>query len=195
MSLPDLVEQARVVQDAQVAMVLKCAQQQWYPNYLTPDLQELALPEASGTLLTTGNLRDITKEAGALSSMGVKGDVYIAGSTTLGARDADSYLEVHSLVEGRFPLAMAEASNPEASVTLSLPDPTGDSYVHLPDASGTIVTTGSLPAVMDNMVVVGSATLEGKVRMEGDVVIGDKLAPGILEVGPWVCGGMRRYCR
>ena len=28
----------------------------------------------------------------------------------------------------------------------SVPDPTGDSYIHLPDASGTIITTGSLPA-------------------------------------------------
>ena len=117
-----------------------------------------------------------------MSSVGVKGDVFVAGDTVFGEQDSDSFLEIHSLVEGRFPLSLAEASNPAASVTLNLPDPTGDSFIHLPDASGTIVTTGSLPAVMDNMVVVGSATLEGKVRMEGDVVIGDKLKPGLLEV-------------
>ena len=80
-------------------------------------------------------------------------------------------------------MSMSDASNPSASLTLTVPDPTGDSFIHLPDESGTIVTTGSLPAVVDRMVVVGGATLQGKVRMEGDVVIGDKLnAGGVLEV-------------
>ena len=64
----------------------------------------------------------------------------------------------------------------------SIPDPSGDSYLHLPDASGTVVTTGSLPSVIDSMVVVGGARLEGKVRMHGDVTIGNKLEPSILEV-------------
>lgn len=44
--------------------VLKCAQYRWYPKYLSAAHSEVALPEASGTLLTTGNLRDITIEAG-----------------------------------------------------------------------------------------------------------------------------------
>ena len=66
----------------------------------------------------SGNLRDITVEAGALSSLGVKGDVYIAGNSVFGAVDTESYLEIHSIVEGRFPLSLAEASNPAAHVTL-----------------------------------------------------------------------------
>ncbi len=109
--------------------------------------------------------------------MGVKGDVYVAGNSVFGKADTESYLEIHSLVEGRFPLSLAEATNPKAHVTIrslppppappsspvcprglvskllaahsplrSVPDPTGDSYIHLPDASGTIITTGSLPA-------------------------------------------------
>jgi hypothetical protein len=38
----------------------------WYPDHLTSAKQELALPETSGHLLTTGNLRDVTIEAGEL---------------------------------------------------------------------------------------------------------------------------------
>lgn len=63
-------------------------------------------------------------EAGALSSLGVKGDVYVAGNSVFGKADTESYLEIHSLVEGRFPLSLAEATNPKAHVTIrSLPPP------------------------------------------------------------------------
>ena len=55
------------------AMALKCAYKGWYPKYLQSALQELALPETSGTLLTTGNLQDITIQAGAMTSLGVAG--------------------------------------------------------------------------------------------------------------------------
>jgi len=44
--------------------VLKCASQGWYPTYLMPHKVEVALPEASGVILTTGNLEDISIEAG-----------------------------------------------------------------------------------------------------------------------------------
>ena len=176
------VSQENLQLKAQVAMVLKCAYKGWYPKHLIRKQQELALPETSGHMLTTGNLRDITIEAGAMSSLGVKGDVLVAGDSVFGAKDKAASLEINSNIEGRFPLSLAHASSPAASVTLSVPDPTGDSYIHLPDESGTIVTTGSLPGVVDKMVVVGGATLKGKVRMQNDVVIGDKLKPGILEV-------------
>ena len=128
--------------------------------------------------------------------MGVKGDVHVAGNTVLGASDSESWLEIHSVLQGRFPLSFAQSSQSRAggsesqggsvsqggTVTLSVADPTGDSYLHLPDASGTILTSGSLPAVMDTLVVVGAASLQGTVQMLSHVEIGTKLTQTLLEV-------------
>jgi hypothetical protein len=76
-------------------MALKCAYKGWYPKYLQAAFQEVALPETSGTLLTTGNLQDITMQAGAMSSIGVAGDVLIAGNSVFGSKDADeTFLQV-----------------------------------------------------------------------------------------------------
>ena len=75
-------------------------------------------------------------EAGALSSLGVKGDVYVAGNSVFGKADTESYLEIHSLVEGRFPLSLAEPSNPNAHVTIrSPPPPTPPTLRSLPTLS------------------------------------------------------------
>lgn len=51
-------------------------------------MQELLLPEASSMLLTTGNLADVTKEAGPITSLAVAGDLYVGGSAVLGAAGA-----------------------------------------------------------------------------------------------------------
>ena len=48
------VDETVVVRKSDVAMVLKCAQQRWFPKHLGSEEQELALPETSGYLLTTG---------------------------------------------------------------------------------------------------------------------------------------------
>ena len=48
------VDESVVVRKSDVAMVLKCAQQRWFPAHLGSEEQELALPETSGYLLTTG---------------------------------------------------------------------------------------------------------------------------------------------
>lgn len=162
--------------------MLKCASEGWFPNYLRLRSQELMLPETSGVLLTTGNLRDITKEAGALSSLGVNGEVLVAGSTQIGEPGGDAQLQVNSQLEGRFPLAFSESGGSSSVLTLHVPDPTFDNLLHFPDASGTIVTSGSLPTVMEQLVVTGAAQIRGPVVMDGDVTIGDALSPSSLSL-------------
>jgi hypothetical protein len=167
-----VVDATRVDRHPTGAMVLKCAMMRWLPAYLVVQSQEVVIPEASGVLLTTGNLRDITADAGALGSLGVSGDLLVGGTTSLGSPTAVSTLAVHAAVQGRFPLEFTEAGPSGFVATFHVADPTADSFVALPDASGTIVTTGSLPGVLDQLEVVGGAAVHGDVAMLGNVQVG-----------------------
>eukprot|EP00961_Rhodomonas_salina_P083551 1122257-Rhodomonas_salina.1 len=165
------------------AMVLKCAAQRWFPVYQTMHVNELMLPEASGVLLTTGNLEDVTKEAGTISSLKVAGQAEIRGSTVLGSANADTLLSIEATTMGRTPLSFAGGGEVDAAAYFALPDASSDRTVLFPpDSGGTIVTTGSLPQITEHISVVGDASLRGDVRMDNAVTIGDKLFPSSLLV-------------
>ena len=103
---PNAVTRAAVGQN-----ILKCASRGWFPSNLQLDVHEVLLPEASGTLLTTGNLEDVTKLAGTITSVKVSGDAHIRGSTVLGTRGEETEIQWNSLLTGRFPLAMGGGGN------------------------------------------------------------------------------------
>ena len=170
--------------DPEGAMVLKCISQGWVPVKLQPDVQEILIPEATGTLLTTGNLEDVTKLSGSMSSVKVSGDVHIQGSTVLGARGEDTESTWNSLLTGRFPLAMGGSGNGnyDANSFFSMPDPTVDNLVYWPPGSvgGRVLTTGNLPSLRDHISIVGHADVRGPVEMNHDVVIGDMLRSSTL---------------
>lgn len=51
--------------DGESATVVKCASWRFLPSYVEALDADIIIPEASGVLITTGNLRDITKEVRA----------------------------------------------------------------------------------------------------------------------------------
>ncbi len=165
----------------EAAMIVKCAGRNLYPEYTDKTMAEIMTPEANGVLLTTGNLRDITKEKGSMSSASVAGDVLVGGSTVLGQAGKATTLQIKAVVDGRFPLTFAGPDEGAGSLTLGVPDPTRDSFLHIPDASGKLVTTGSLPGVMETIAVVGESVVQGAISMHGDVSIGDRLRVSSLE--------------
>ena len=183
------IDEARVTASAVAAMVLKCAGRRWYPAYLRSDVQEITLPETSGTLLTSGNLQDVTKEAGTLTSVRVAGGAAVGGNTVLGFPGSETEMVVHSALMGRFPLALAGGGEMEAAVTLTVPDPTSDSLMTFPpEAGGTIVTTASLPALSVDMQVVSASELRGPAELTGNVRIGDDLSPSSLLLNAHIGG-------
>ena len=167
--------------DGESAMVVKCASWRFLPSYVEALGADIVVPEASGVLITTGNLRDITKEGGAISSLGVEGDVQIGGNTVIGENGARSSLEIRSLIDGRYPMTFAGGAL-DGDLTLGLPDSSVDTIVSFPEAQGRIITTGSLPSVMQDITVVGDTTVKGHVNMEGDVEIGPRLSRSSLGI-------------
>ena len=178
------VDRAAVQKDAEGAMVLKCVGQGWVPSKLQSDVQEIMLPEASGTVVTTGNLEDITKLSGMMTSVKVAGDMDVGGSTILGVRGDDAQSRWNSLLTGRFPLAMGGAGNHDAASFLCMPDPSMDQMLYWPAGSsgGRILTTGALPPLRTHLSVVGDAAVHGPLSMSADVVIGDLADSAILKV-------------
>jgi hypothetical protein len=165
-------------------MVLKCASRGWFPSNLQLDVHEVLLPEASGTLLTTGNLEDVTKLAGTMTSVKVSGDAHIRGSTVLGTRGEETEIQWNSLLTGRFPLAMGGGGNYDAASFLTMPDPTVDNVISFPTGSvgGRLLTTGMIPILQDHMSVVGDAAVRGPSELLDNVIIGDHTHPSVLMV-------------
>ena len=168
--------------DPQGAMTLACASHGWLPAKLQLDVNEIVIPEASGTLLTTGNLQDVTKLAGTITGVEVSGEAHMGGSTVLGARGEDTEGHWNSLLTGRFPLAMGGGGNYDAASFLSMSDPSVDNLVYWPPATtgGRVLTTGMLPSLRDHMSIIGNAAVRGPTEMSDDVVIGNLLHPSTL---------------
>ena len=74
------------------AYMLKCAAYDLFPLGAHPNRTETVLPERAGAVLTTGNLGDVTKDAGNMSSLSVLEDLQVQGSLSLGdATDAAAF--------------------------------------------------------------------------------------------------------
>jgi hypothetical protein len=176
------IDNDAVRRHAEGAMVLKCAAQGWYPTFLNRSFHELSIPETSGILLTTGNLQEISVSAGSMTSLGVGGDLHVGENTVLGDAGKATTLEINSVIDGRFPLSFAGSGSSQGSLILGVTDVTMDSRITMPDASGKVITTGSLPSLADNVAIVGETSLRGPVRLEGNVTIGDPLTTSRLEI-------------
>ena len=171
-------------QDPESAMVFKCASRGWLPSMLQLDVQEVLLPEASGILLTTGNLEDITKLAGTVTSAAVSGETHIQGSSILGARGEDTEGHWHSLLTGRFPLAFAGGGNHDAATFLTMAEPAVENLIYWPPGSmgGSVLTTGMLPPMSDHISITGDSAIRGEIEMFDDVIVGNRLHSSTLRL-------------
>lgn len=170
------VDDAALRQDAMGSMVMKCASQRWFPARLKRSVHEISIPEASGVLLTTGNLADVSISSGSITSLAVKGGVETGGSTVLGDSGQPTTLKINSVFDGTFPLSFQGSGNAGGTLTFGVPDLSMDSSIKFPDSSGKIVTMGLLPPLTSDMTVVGQTALRGPVSLEGGATIGDARA-------------------
>ena len=164
-------ESLRREENAQLAMLVKCAAHGMLPAFLSPNMHEVLLPASPGIILTTGNLEDITKECSLFSSVNVADRALLEGSIKLGDPEVDTMLEINTAVYGlsfRGPLV---ASNSFLSIEQS--PHSVDSTFSLPDHSGTIVV-GDLPTVMNKMNVLasGGVDFDWSVNFDGKVNFG-----------------------
>ena len=129
------------------------------------------LPDGSGTVVV-GELPQIMPSLSVAASGGLTflWDTLLDGAVSLGAEHTE--LEVRAGVGGSVPLAFAR-DGATYTTSLAVPDASAASVVTLPDASGTVLTTGNMPKVMEN-VTVGAARIQGGVTFaSGDVDIGE----------------------
>lgn len=132
------------------------------------------LPDVTGTVLTTGNLPNVlefTSFTGQSSFFG--GASFLEQDVVLGTRDGiaagggargGATLELNAVLLGARPLNFEGLSADKRTVSMSVEEPSGRNTITLPDVSGTIITTGNFPDVVERLRILGDATFEGSVR-------------------------------
>jgi hypothetical protein len=143
---------------------------------------ELQLPETSGFALSTGNLGDITKEAGNMSSLSVLDRLLLLGSLSVGdpsAGDDLASLSVNSVVLG---LSLQGKSCGNGQSTLLPPHGSAQGFLSLPDgSSGSVWTSGHLPT-LQGVSVLSAATVTEAVEALGDTTLGHRLQTESLNI-------------
>jgi hypothetical protein len=94
----------------------------------------ITMPDATGTMITTGNLTAITN----LTNPAITGAVFSDSSIVFEGATADAF-----------------------ETTLTVTDPTADRTILFPDATGTIITTGNLSDIVNTGVFTSSIVFEG----------------------------------
>ena len=94
----------------------------------------ITMPDATGTMITTGNLTAIT----TLTNPAITGAVFNDSSIVFEGATADAF-----------------------ETTLTVTDPTADRTILFPDATGTIITTGNLSDIVNTGVFTSSIVFEG----------------------------------
>jgi len=109
----------------------------------------ITLPDATGNVITTGNLTEITN-LGVLT-----GDIVFEGAT------ADSF-----------------------ETTLTVTDPTADRTITFPDTTGNVITTGNLTEITNLGVLTGGITFEGTTAdsFETTLTVTDPTADRIVTI-------------
>lgn len=143
----------------------------------SPSDASLSLPDHSGTLVV-GDLPSVVNTINVLPSGGVDFDwsVQLNDNVTFGAgsRGASS-LDIISSLGDAFPLKFGGTFSSEHKVSIGSPQASKDSVVTLPDATGTILTTGSFPRTVGNLSAIDHTILQGGVTFNDiDVEIGDQ---------------------
>ena len=148
-----------------VRALLKCAALQWLPAQVDYG-SELVLPEASGVLVSTGNLADITVDAGYMTGVSIKRELVVDGSTVLGsASSAASTLKLHAGVLGQTAFMLRGQSNTAAATRVDVQEPShAQQQLLVPDTDATILTSAS--AVTSGVFVVGAFESSGSFTVQ-----------------------------
>jgi hypothetical protein len=122
--------------------------------------------------LTTGNLPNVlesTSFTGQSSFFGgvsfLDQDVVLGtrggAAAGTGAERGGATLELNAVLQGASPLHFEGLSADKRTVSMSVEEPSGRNTITLPDVSGTIITTGNFPDVVERLRILGDATFEG----------------------------------
>jgi hypothetical protein len=152
--------------DTLVRSLLKCAALQWLPSQVDYG-SELVLPEASGTVLSTGNLADITVDSGYMTGVSIKRELVVDGSTILGsASSGTSSLKINAAIVGQSVFSLRGQSNAASETRVEVQDPShAQQVLSFPDIDGTILTSGSA-AISSGILVVGPFESSGKFMVQ-----------------------------
>ena len=156
----------------------------------------LTLPDVSGTVLTTGSMPNVIESTFFTGESVFRGGAtFLEEDVVLGTRDAASgergaaTLELHAVLQGASPLHFEGLSADTRTLTIAVEEPSGRNTITLPDVSGTIITTGNFPDVVERLRILGDATFEGDSKLTGQHVrLGRKDAAGKLEINARITG-------
>lgn len=178
------------------AAIFKCAALSWLPSHLDYG-SEAVLPETSGVMLSTGNLEDITVDAGHVSGLGVRRELEVDGTTRLGLHDDSGvgHVEVQAPLLGAEPLSFTGQTNsahddvPRTRLAVAEPSAT-DNIVGVPDSSGMVLTTDDSPPV-SRLSVMAGLQAHGTSEILGNVTLGVDSNLDFISVGASVVGSVQ----
>lgn len=158
----------------------------------TPGDKFVQMPDATGTLVV-GELPPVMKGMLVLpdGALDMTWTVSLGADTSIksSSLDGTASLQINSAVSGSFPISFDGSVRGPAQTTLSSPEPTIDSVITFPDASGTILTTGNIPSVLSNITSIHGARMQGGARfLDGDVMIGEAERPVNLDIFAHILG-------
>jgi hypothetical protein len=97
-------------------------------------------------------------DEGSAAGRSLQGAVTMTGDVTIGDPLVPSSLALHAPIAGAFPLSFSGPGPPAPGgprVALGVEAPAGPRVLVLPDASGTLLTAGSLPDALPGAVFTG----------------------------------------
>jgi hypothetical protein len=130
-----------------------------------PEAQnDITLPDASGTIITTGNFPSLFDSLRTVGSLEVRGNAIVeVESIRVGGTNKISHIALKAHVTGKFPLVFNGGTvsdgetNAEQTTTLQVPETSRHNILTFPDISGTVVTSTTLPS---RTVTVGAYTID-----------------------------------
>lgn len=139
----------------------------------------ITFPNATGTVITTGNLSDVS---GTMTAVTVSGATALNGTVGLGDAAAD-VVTITGTIAGGTPLVFEGATANDFETSFVITDPTTpDKTITFPDATGTVVTTGNLTAITSTGTL-SAVTVSGATALNGTVGLGDAEADAITVTG------------
>ena len=127
-----------------------------------------------GRVLTTGMLPSLRDHMSIVGDAAVRGPTEMSDDVVIGNLLHPSTLTLHSSLSTVFPLTFREGSTQdEQKLVFGMEEPSGDRVLMLPDMTGTVVTTGNLPDVLEAVTLIGDTVFDGVVKfVKEDVSFG-----------------------
>jgi hypothetical protein len=138
----------------------------------------ITLPDATGTVISEGNLNDVTS-FGTITSLAVAGSTTFQTTTTIGDAEGDT-VELEGTIQGANPLVFEGATANDFETTVSIIDPTADNTITLPGVDGTVITTGNQQHVTSTGTLTGLTAQT--VNLNGNLVLTDSSGSNRLTV-------------